>query len=80
MAIQILREVEMAEKLYMFCKNMEIVDDRGCGGTMTGPWGDKGPSCSKGHFNHYQTSMIDDMDDFRKLILQAETCLDYEQA
>jgi len=69
----------MSEKLCVFCTNMEICDDRGFGSTETGPYGSKGPSCKKGHFNHYSTECIDDMDEYRELIIKAETCSDYDQ-
>jgi hypothetical protein len=68
----------VSEKLCVYCVHMFIEDSRGCGGTYTGPWGEKGPSCKKGHFDEY-TSDVDDMNEYRTLILKAQTCPDYEQ-
>ena len=67
------------EKLCVFCTHMFIEDSRGCGGTLTGPWGDKGPSCAKGHFSEYHSASVDDMDEYRALITKAMTCPDYNQ-
>ncbi len=68
------------EKLCVFCKNMVIADSRGPYSTWTGPYGEKGPACSKGHFSEYETHSIDDMDEYRALILKATNCPDYDPA
>ena len=67
------------EKLCVFCTNMHIEDTRGPYSTWTGPYGEVGPACKRGHFNSYDTERIKEMDEYRALILKAETCPDYEQ-
>lgn len=65
----------MTEKICMFCPHFEYdrIREYSCS-TMTGGT-EGGFSCSK---NHYLEVQPWDNNEFRKLILKAETCPDYE--
>ena len=68
---------DIPKKLCIFCVNFEIVDSRGMGSTWTGPYGVKGMTCNKQHFDAYDTNKMDSPGEWRKLIVQAMTCADY---
>lgn len=60
----------MSERLCLFCKNLRCEQPRFYeSGGIPG-----GFECGKGH---YEYEMTDDIADFRKLMLTAETCPDY---
>lgn len=63
----------MSEKLCVFCTQLEM-DTSGCGGEHPDP---ANFSCRKQHF---YLNFFGGLDDFRKEILRAETCPDYDQA
>lgn len=62
------------EKNCMFCNHLEF-DDGGYG-EYADP---AGLSCAKGHFQSYST-FVHDAGDFRRIIIKAQTCPDYDQA
>ncbi len=70
----------MSEKLCIFCQHFTWSKESmwGMGSTMTGPMmGGGDTQCDKGHEEifHYP----EDEEDFRKIILFARKCQDYEQ-
>jgi hypothetical protein len=68
--------VFVSEKLCVFCKHFkyEAIADYSFS-TMTGGT-DGGSFCLK---NHYAYQRPDDEDEFRRLLLRAEKCKDYER-
>jgi hypothetical protein len=71
----------MSEKLCIFCVyfNWRKEEMWGMGSTMTGPMMEGGSAgCDKGHANDSWLYPSDE-DDFRKIIIQAAKCPDYEQ-
>jgi len=71
------------EKLCMFCVHFRWQKEEmwGMGSTLTGPMMEGGDAlCDEGHFKgkdipHYPR----DEEDFRKIIVVAQTCPDYQQ-
>ena len=69
------------EKLCMFCNHFSWSKEEmwGMGSTMTGPMFEGGDAaCAKGHGSDWD--MPNSENDFRKIILTAETCPDYDEA
>ena len=66
------------EKLCVFCTHAEF-NDSGCWGDYPDP---AKLECHKGHFEgryHEVGLPVYDMEDFRKIIVQAESCPDYNE-
>ena len=70
----------MSEKLCIFCNHFRWSAEEmwGMGSTLTGPMMEGGDaSCGKGHGKGW--GYPQDEDDFRKIILTAAKCKDYDQ-
>lgn len=69
------------EKLCVFCKHF---DWESIGytyySTLTGGEIDGGMACRKGHYGHYDKGRPESTEEFRDVILIAQTCKDYEAA
>lgn len=69
------------EKLCIFCKHLEWLNDRAMGSIWTGEYETSGFSCKLGHFDAYgkgEDRSFNDINDVRGLFLTAENCADYE--
>jgi hypothetical protein len=71
----------MTEKLCLFCNHFRWSKEEmwGMGSTMTGPMFEGGSAtCGKGHAD--DTWLYpDDEKEYRKIVLHAQTCPDYDQ-
>ena len=70
----------MTDKLCIFCTNFRFSKEEmfSMGSTMTGPmFGGGDANCRKGHGTEW--GRPDSESDFRKILLTAESCPDYEQ-
>jgi hypothetical protein len=65
----------MAEKLCVFCRHVEM-NTRGCHGDYPDP---ATFECGRGHWSEIPHYGIGFPDDFRKVILTAATCPDYDE-
>lgn len=63
----------MSEKNCMFCTHLSY--EAAGHGEYADP---AGLECKKGHFKAYHTFVYDE-DDFRRIIVKAQTCPDYNQ-
>lgn len=71
----------MSEKLCIFCKHFQWTKEScwGVGSTMTGPMMEGGDTqCGKGHAEIHEYPS--DEADFRRIILFAQKCPDYDEA
>ena len=70
----------MSEKLCVFCKHFQWSKEEiwGMGSTQTGPMFSGGDAlCDKGHGRDWV--LPDDEEDWRRIIVTAINCKDYEQ-